>query len=166
MKDGPTLSAGASTLATLAGERTGNDYTLTARYTGDLREVVWRVLGNGWLELSYRYALSGDFDFHGIDFSYPEALVSSAQWLGTAEGTMDDVVDTPGVFLRLYTPRDGVSPRTAAMRFPGKDIFFLHGIAPIGDKFLEPSALGPQSQPNSLNGQPIEGRLYFRFLPP
>ncbi len=86
--------------------------------------------------------------------------------LFTVEGTLEVVADSPGTFLRLFTPRNGVAPQSAAMRFPAQDISFLQGIAPIGDKFLAPEALGPQGQPHALSGEPIEGRLFFRFRAP
>lgn len=213
LSDGPLLTAGTSTLTRMSAKPSGNDYVIDASFDGALRSIVWRVLGNGWLELSYRYALQGNFDFYGVSFNYPEARVSGAEWLGrgphrvwknrmkgawhdvwsrrkndavtgqvweypefkgyfadvywmklfTTEGTLEVVVDSPAVFMRLYTPRDGFMPQTAAARFPSGDISFLQGIAPIGDKFLAAAALGPQSQPNVLNGEIIEGRLYFRF---
>jgi hypothetical protein len=58
----------------------------------------------------------------------------------TTEGTLDVVVDSPAVFRRLYTPRDGFMPQTAAAPFPSGDISFPHGIAPIGDQFFARSA--------------------------
>ncbi len=209
---GPTLSAGTATLQSIAGAQDGNDYVVTATYTGNLQQVLWRVLQNGWLALTYRYALTGTHDFFGIDFDYPEALVQSADWLGrgphrvwknrmqgpwhdvwhrakndaitgqrwdypefkgyfsdvrwarlqSSEGPIQFVADTDDLFLRLYTPANGVSPQTAAMKFPARDISFLHGIAPIGDKFLASAAMGPQSAAHALDGT-FEGSLFIHF---
>jgi hypothetical protein len=214
LANGPSLSVGSATLRSFAGAPDGNDYVLRAQYAGDLREVTWRVLGNGWLSLHYAYHLSGSYDFFGVDFDCPEAQVQGVEWLGrgptrvwknrmrgpwhdwwsrekndavtgqlwdypefkgyfadvawarlrTAQGPIEVVVDSPGLFLRLYTPRNGPSPQHAAMSFPARDISFLHGIAPIGDKFLAPAELGPQGQKHALDGD-FEATLYFHFGP-
>jgi hypothetical protein len=212
LRNGPSLSVGSATLATISGEQRGADYVIRATYTGNLAELVWRVQGNGWLALDYRYSLSGSYDFFGIDFDCAEEHVESATWLGkgptrvwknrlrgtwhdlwqrlkndaitgqsfdypefkgyfadlhfvrlgTTEGPIDVVVGSPGLFLRLFTPKNGPSPMSAAMSFPAHDLSFLHGIAPIGDKFLAPAALGPEGAPNAANGQ-YEGTLFFHF---
>jgi hypothetical protein len=210
--NGPSLSVGTSTLESFDARQEGGDHVISATFSGDLRSITWRVLGNGWLSLSYEYRLVGNYDFFGVDFDYPEARLRSVQWLGrgpsrvwknrmrgpwhdlwqrdkndaitgqrwdypefkgyfadtyfarfqTTEGSFEVVMDSPDLFLRLYTPENGVNPQTAAMSFPGRDISFLHGIPAIGDKFLPPSQLGPQSQQHVLNGD-FRATLYFRF---
>jgi hypothetical protein len=60
----------------------GNDCVITATYADNPQEVRWRVMSSGWLALTYRYALSGSFDFFGVNFDYPEGQVQTAQWLG------------------------------------------------------------------------------------
>jgi hypothetical protein len=74
-------------------------------------------------------------------------------------------MDSPGLFLRLYTPANGPSPQTAAMTFPPRDISFLHGIAPIGNKFLGPADTGPEGAAHSIQGARAE-TIYFRFGAP
>jgi hypothetical protein len=215
LRNGPALSVGTATLQSFSGAQEGNDYLVRATYSGDMRQVLWRVMGNGWLALTYRYSLKGSYEHHGVSFSYPEAQVRSVQWLGkgpyrvwknrmkgpwhdlwqrdrndgitgqnwiypefkgsfadlywarlqTTEGRISFVVDSPDIFLRLYTPQNGVSPQTAAAVFPAQDISFLHGIPAIGDKFLPAAATGPQGQPHALDGI-YEGTLYFHFDPP
>jgi hypothetical protein len=215
LRNGPTLSTGTATLTSFTAAQDGNDYVVTAAYSGNLQEVRWRVMGNGWVALDYKYALSGSFDFYGVDFDYPETQVQSIEWLGrgpyrvwknrmqgpwhdvwrrerndastgqrwdypefkgyfaglywarltTLEGAISVVIDSDDIFLRLYTPASGPGPQGAAMNFPAHDISFLHAIPPIGDKFLKASQLGPQGQPNTVNG-PLEGRLYLRFGDP
>lgn len=210
--NGPSLSAGSATLQSVNVSTDGNDALVEATYNGDLKSVRWRVLGNGWLSLSYRYSLSGRYDYFGVDFDYPESKVKGAQWLGkgpyrvwknrmkgtvhnlwkrdyndaitgqvweypefkgyfadmywarlfTDEGTIHFVIDSPDMFLRLFTPKNGVDPQTTAMVFPGKGISFLHGIPPIGTKFLAASDLGPQGQKHSVNGT-FEGSMYLFF---
>lgn len=210
--NGPSLSAGSATLLSVDVSTEGNDGLFEATYNGDLKSVRWRVLGNGWLSLTYQYSLSGRFDYYGVDFDYPESKVNGAQWLGkgpyrvwknrmrgtvhnlwqreyndaitgqvweypefkgyfadvywarllTDEGKIHFVIDSPDLFLRLFTPKDGVDPQTTAMVFPDKGISFLHGIPPIGTKFLAASNIGPQGQKNSLNGT-FEGKMYLFF---
>ncbi len=212
LRNGPVLAAGTATLTSFTGAQQGNDYVVTATYSGNMQQVLWRVLGNGWLGLTYRYALAGAYDSYGVTFSYPEAQVRGVDWLGrgpyrvwknrmqgpthdlwqreknnaitgqvwdypefkgyfadpywarlrTAEGSILFVVDSPDMFLRLYTPANGVAPQTATAVFPPGDISFLHGISAIGDKFLAASALGPQGQQHTLNGT-FEGTIYLRF---
>ena len=82
LRNGPALSSGTGTLTAISGVQEGNDYTITATYSGDMQEVRWRVMGSGWLALAYRYALSGSHPFFGVDFDYPEEQVRGVQWLG------------------------------------------------------------------------------------
>ena len=83
--DGPLLVAGTETTATLSGLRSaqsGRDYVVEADYTGDLSLVRWTLRGDGWLQLDYRYQLTGTQPFFGVSFSYPERQVSGVTWLG------------------------------------------------------------------------------------
>jgi hypothetical protein len=82
LRNGPVLSAGSATLTAFTAVQEGNDQVLTATYAGDLQEVRWRVLGNGWLDLRYRYAPTASQPFFGVDFDCPEARVQSVAWLG------------------------------------------------------------------------------------
>jgi hypothetical protein len=82
LRNGPTLSAGTAALTSLSGAQDGNDYVVSAAYSGNLERVEWRVRGDGWLSLSYSYNLQGAFGFFGVDFDCAEAEVSSVQWLG------------------------------------------------------------------------------------
>jgi hypothetical protein len=207
---GPKLSVGSAKLEHIRGGHEGRDFVIRATYTGNLREVIWRVRSSGWLTLDYRYALSGRFDFFGIDFDCPESQVEAATWLGkgpsrvwknrlrgpwhdlwhrekneaaqgwdsrefkgyfadfhylklrTTAGRLEVVAGSPGLYLRLFTPQNGPNPMAATMRFPGGDLSFLHAIAPIGDKFLSPSELGPQGAQTEMNGE-RSGSLHFRF---
>ncbi|HTV19101.1 MAG TPA: glycoside hydrolase family 2 TIM barrel-domain containing protein, partial [Polyangiaceae bacterium] len=214
LKNGPTLSAGTAVLTSFEGAQDGSDYVVSATYSGDLERVEWRVRGDGWLVLSYRYHLRGSFDFIGVDFDCAEAEVSSAQWLGrgpsrvwknrlrgpwhdlwqrekndavtgqtwdypefagyfadvywarlgTSAGPIEIVMDSPGLYLRLFTPTNGPSPRLATAAFPGHDISLLHGISAIGDKFTPAAALGPESMPNVVDGT-FAATVYLHFGP-
>jgi hypothetical protein len=75
---------------------------------------------------------------------------------------------TEDLFLHLFTP---LKPKHAAgsvtPAFPEGDISVLHGISPMGTKFLSPDMMGPQSQKNiytaNRSTEPLRGTLYFRF---
>jgi hypothetical protein len=82
LSHGPALVAGEAELLTLDSSAAGQDVVITATYSGDLDQVTWRVLGNGWVSLDYRYALEGEYDYFGVGFDYPEENVIAAQWLG------------------------------------------------------------------------------------
>lgn len=84
--NGPVLAAGSATASSFEARAEGDEYLITATYAGELRELSWRVLGSGWLGLSYRYAPSGTYPYYGVSFDYPQALVQSVQWLGRGPG--------------------------------------------------------------------------------
>ncbi|WP_425234530.1 glycoside hydrolase family 2 TIM barrel-domain containing protein [Ulvibacterium sp.] len=71
--------------------------------------------------------------------------------LRTEEFPIRISTETPGLFLRLYTPADaehvagGVAPP-----FPEGDISFLYEIPPIGTKFKQADKLGSSSQKGSI----------------
>ena len=66
--NGPTLLSGEAELVTLDSASEGDDIVITATYSGDLEQVEWRVRGNGWLQLTYSYALEGEYDYFGVGF--------------------------------------------------------------------------------------------------
>ena len=90
LQNGPTFTSGSGAtriaangaLQSFTAIAQGEDCLLTATYAGSLSQVVWQVMSSGWLRLSYRYSLSGAYDFFGVSFDYPESNVRSAQWLG------------------------------------------------------------------------------------
>jgi hypothetical protein len=55
---------------------------IDATYSDNLEQVQWRVQGNGWLSLTYRYTLTGDYDYFWVGFDCPVVNVTSAEWLG------------------------------------------------------------------------------------
>jgi len=58
----------------------GNSYKVEIRYK-EGSQAIWTISGDGWLKLDYEYAPSGDLDYAGITFSYPEELVTGAKLL-------------------------------------------------------------------------------------
>ncbi|GAA3240154.1 glycoside hydrolase family 2 protein [Dactylosporangium siamense] len=99
-------------------------------------------------------------------FQYPEFKGYHARtcWarLGTTEGNITMVAAEEGLFLRLFTPAVGPDPQTATAPFPGGNISFLDGIAPIGNKFHGAASVGPESQPNVAAGD-YHRSVYFLF---
>lgn len=53
-----------------------------AKFEGDLKEVLWRIRNDGWLQCDYKYTATGTQDFFGVVFDYPENLVKKKRWLG------------------------------------------------------------------------------------
>jgi hypothetical protein len=76
---------------------------------------------------------------------------------------------TGHLYFRLYTPGTAIYSTGHGVRgmvnppFPPGDISFLNGISAIGTKFSRPEEEGPQGHRNAFSGQPLSGRLYFRF---
>ncbi|WP_248508641.1 hypothetical protein [Streptomyces sp. D2-8] len=60
----------------------GNGYTVQAEYSGVLRHVRWRLHPSGWLQLDYRYDLTGEHHLFGVGFDHPESRVTGVTWLG------------------------------------------------------------------------------------
>jgi len=49
---------------------------------GSTRNFIWTIYPSGWVRLDYGYALRGEMDFAGINFSYPEEKITGVTWLG------------------------------------------------------------------------------------
>jgi hypothetical protein len=82
LHNGPRPATGGFTLQKLATNTIDGDVVVTATYDGALREVTWRLRGDGWLHCDYKYTATGTNDAIGVVFDYPERLVESKRWLG------------------------------------------------------------------------------------
>ncbi|MBE9599770.1 glycoside hydrolase family 2 [Pedobacter sp. MC2016-24] len=80
--NGPVLVSGNASFTGLKYSKEGDAIVAEAAYTGDMKYVRWKMNANGWLEMTYEYALNGDYRFAGISFNYPENFVLGAKWLG------------------------------------------------------------------------------------
>ncbi len=65
----------------------GRDHVVEATYDGNLRNVTWRMLASGWLQMRYRGWLpnredQADHDAFGLTFSYPQEKLRALRWLG------------------------------------------------------------------------------------
>ncbi|MFD2162132.1 glycoside hydrolase family 2 TIM barrel-domain containing protein [Paradesertivirga mongoliensis] len=81
-KNGPVLVSGNATFTGLKHFKDGNSHVVESAYSGDMKYVRWKMNPNGWLEMTYEYALNGDYQFAGVSFDYPENYVLGAKWLG------------------------------------------------------------------------------------
>ncbi|HEY0778380.1 MAG TPA: glycoside hydrolase family 2 TIM barrel-domain containing protein [Gemmatirosa sp.] len=101
----------------------------------------------------------------GLDWHYPEfkGFHANTYWatLETRGAPLTMVFGTPRLYLRVLTPSfptgPGVDAGGARVAFPAGDLSFLHGIAPIGDKFHPAADAGPQGEPNLV---PRNGGTY------
>ncbi len=82
LTNGPRLAAGNATLRDIHFTDDGPDAVVAAKFDGNLKSVLWRIHGNGWIQCSYTYAVHGTNDFLGVLFDYPENLVTHKRWRG------------------------------------------------------------------------------------
>lgn len=84
----------------------------------------------------------------------------------TTEFPFTVFMERPHVFFQLLQPdrQTGSAGRGhTSVKFPAGTIGFMHAIQPIGTKFKNAAALGPQSQPNIQRNETYEGVLWFDF---
>jgi hypothetical protein len=79
---GPALCSGTQTLNTITSRLEGSDYLVEATYTGNMTYARWRINASGWVQLHYKYSLSGNYNYMGVSFNYPESKVQGITWLG------------------------------------------------------------------------------------
>ena len=114
------------------GARTANDQVLmllvsmcVLRDVNHLSVVFWANAANDTVT--------------GESWEYPEfrGFFGDLYWavIGTRTQPITVVADTPGLYLRMLTPRAPKDPRFTAVAFPEGDISFMHAIPPIGTKF-------------------------------
>jgi len=82
LTNGPCLAVGQATLRELHFTDDGPDAVVVAKFDGDLKSILWRVNGNGWIQCTYTYLAHGTNDFLGVTFDYPENLVTHKRWYG------------------------------------------------------------------------------------
>jgi len=82
LTNGPRLAVGSATLRDFHFTDDGPDAVVVAKFDGDLKSILWRVNGNGWIQCTYTYLAHGTNDFLGVTFDYPENLVTHKRWLG------------------------------------------------------------------------------------
>lgn len=119
-------------------------------------------VGFGLWEKAYNNTVTGE-----SGYVYPEfkGYHSNLYWLRLQNKQTPDFtiyVHTDDIFLKLFTPQEPARPERAKMVYPEGDLSFLHIINGIGDKFLEPEKLGPQSNPVLFNKERLHlGKLHL-----
>ena len=82
LTNGPALVAGVQEVSDVKHYAQGEAQVLEFTYEGDLKYVRWTMYPSGWLQMDYSYSLSGQYDFTGITFDFPEPEVIGMRWLG------------------------------------------------------------------------------------
>jgi hypothetical protein len=81
--DGPRSVAGTWTVTNVSHGFAGADYVVTMNNVTDAADgFQWRVRADGWVNLRYRYTLTGPQQWFGITFDYPETNITAMRWLG------------------------------------------------------------------------------------
>jgi hypothetical protein len=52
-----------------------------------MKSLTYRLKPNGWLSIDYDYAISGEQEYFGVGFDYPEADVKGMRFLGKGPAT-------------------------------------------------------------------------------
>ncbi|WP_423128281.1 glycoside hydrolase family 2 TIM barrel-domain containing protein [Gaoshiqia sp. Z1-71] len=90
-RNGPEISAGLTAFKSLEMKNYGDSLMLICSFKTEksdstrMKEFVWTFYPNGWARLHLYYVpefYDRDFDYMGVNFSYPEELVTGVKWLG------------------------------------------------------------------------------------
>jgi len=80
---GPVLAGVNTRLKQFTGKADADGYVVEADYGGDgTLHVKWTFIAGQPAKLEYQYTQSGDADFTGITFDYPEEKITGMKWLG------------------------------------------------------------------------------------
>lgn len=83
LNNGPRPVAGSWDVTNVSHGLDGGEYVITINdVTTATDGFQWRVRSNGWVNLRYRYTLTGPQSWLGITFDYPETNVTAMRWLG------------------------------------------------------------------------------------
>ncbi|MES2808385.1 MAG: glycoside hydrolase family 2 TIM barrel-domain containing protein [Bacteroidota bacterium] len=84
LSGGPVLAGVNTTLKTFTNKAEGKQYIVEADYQGEAASlhVKWTLASGKAAKLDYSYTQTGDVDFMGITFNYPEEKVTGLKWLG------------------------------------------------------------------------------------
>jgi hypothetical protein len=83
LSGGPVLAGANTTLKSFTYNAEGKSFVVEADYQGDATmHVKWTFAPGKRVKLDYTYTQTGDFDYLGITFNYPEEKVTGMKWLG------------------------------------------------------------------------------------
>jgi len=80
--NGPIATSGETVLKNYTITKGKDKTQLHFDFDGSLKSVDWTIDTAGIVDMDYQYALTGDYLFGGISFSYPENYILSTKWLG------------------------------------------------------------------------------------
>ncbi len=84
LSDGPVLAGPKTELKSFKSYASGKQYIVEAEYFGDAElHIKWTFVYGSPAKLDYTYSQTGDADFMGITFNYPEEKVTGLKWLGS-----------------------------------------------------------------------------------
>ncbi|MEO1011605.1 MAG: glycoside hydrolase family 2 TIM barrel-domain containing protein [Bacteroidota bacterium] len=109
----------------------------------------------GVWEKAYNNTVTGA-SFENLVYPEFKGYHANLYWaeLETTEGTIRMVTETPGLYLRLFTPQDPPENKGGTVpKFPSGDISFLYEIPAIGTKFKRTEEQGPTS---------LLGQMHYR----
>ncbi|HZI32268.1 MAG TPA: glycoside hydrolase family 2, partial [Candidatus Binatia bacterium] len=82
LTNGPRPAIGTMDLTRLSTGIFNGTAVVTARYSGNLKQVVWRIRSRNRMECDYIYQFRGTNDYFGVLFDYPESMVKAKRWIG------------------------------------------------------------------------------------
>lgn len=136
------------------------------RWLGDGPYRVWKNRLRGVTPGVWTNAFSDAVP--GESWHYPEFKGFFGLWcwaqFQTADATIMLVNGDDRDFLGVFRPRDGKDPMSTQLFLPETGIAILDAIPAIGNKFMPPEKLGPQSQPAALSGLQ-RGAVWLRIVP-
>lgn len=103
----------------------------------------------------------------GQDYDYPEFKGYYSDFYGvqleTSGKPLTIIAATPGLYLRLFTPKLPVyRSENCEAPFPDGDISILNCIPAMGSKFSRADQTGPQGQRSSFSHQKFQGTIYVK----
>lgn len=84
----PPILAPESKLTSLTHRMEGDDLIVTAEFSGPMESIHYRLQPNGWLSIDYAYQVTGEQEYFGVGFDYPEAQVRGVRYLGEGTSTV------------------------------------------------------------------------------
>lgn len=84
----PPTFAPASELTSLTHTMDGSDVVVSAEFSGPMKSLTYRIKANGWVTIHYVYALTGEQEYFGVGFDYPEDKVKGMRYLGNGPSTV------------------------------------------------------------------------------
>lgn len=84
----PPTFAPESQLTSVTHKMDGPDLVISVEYSGPMKSLSYRIRSNGWLTIHYKYSLSGEQEYFGVGFDYPEAKINGMRYLGDGPSTV------------------------------------------------------------------------------